>query len=72
MLNNVMDLREASKKSKISINTLKSICQNESYDLIRGKDFKRSGRVWLITKDALEHIIAERELLSRNRSTRNA
>lgn len=68
MLNDVMDLREASKKSKISINTLKSICQNKSYDLLEGKDFKRSGRVWLITKDALEHVISERILLNRSRN----
>lgn len=50
----VMDLSEASKKYNININTLKSACQQGLNGLIEDVDYKKSGRVWIITKDALK------------------
>lgn len=60
-IDDVMDLSEASDKYDININTLKSICQNESYNLKKGIDYKKSGRVWLITKDAILKIKSQSE-----------
>lgn len=53
-LEDVMDLSEASQRYNININTLKSACQKGLNGLIEGIDYKKSGRVWLITKDAIK------------------
>lgn len=59
-LKNVMDLKEASEKYNININTLKTICQRNKYNLIEDVDFKKTGRVWLITKAGVEKILEEK------------
>ena len=56
-LKDVMDLKEASEKYNLNINTLKTICQKGSYNLEEGTDYKKSGRVWLITTKAIEEKI---------------
>jgi len=53
-LKDVMDLSEASEKYNININTLKSACQKGLNGLVEGIDYKKSGRVWLITRDAIK------------------
>lgn len=53
-MEDVMDLSEASQRYNININTLKSACQKGLNGLIEGIDYKKSGRVWLITKDAIK------------------
>lgn len=53
-LEDVMDLSEASQRYNININTLKSACQKGLNGLIEGIGYKKSGRVWLITKDAIK------------------
>lgn len=55
-ISDVMDLKEASEKYNINIWTLKSICQKGSHDLILEKDYRKSGRSWLITKETMEHL----------------
>lgn len=56
-LKDIMDLSEASKKYNLNINTLKTICQRGMHNLEKGTDYKKSGRVWLITKKAIEEKI---------------
>ncbi|MCD3319518.1 hypothetical protein G8V07_11550 [Clostridium botulinum D/C] len=56
-INDIMDLKEASIKYNLNINTLKATCQNGRHGLVEGKDYRKTGRVWLITKEALEKII---------------
>ncbi|MCR1871523.1 helix-turn-helix domain-containing protein [Longicatena caecimuris] len=55
-LEDVLDLSEASQKYGININTLKSACQKGLNGLIEGIDYKKSGRVWLITKNAIKKV----------------
>lgn len=59
-LADVMDLKEASEKYNLNINTLKSICQKELHGLKKDVDFKKTGRVWIITKYAIEKILEKR------------
>ena len=59
-LTDVMDSKEASEKYNININTLKSICQNGSYNLKDEIDYRKTGRVWLITKDAMKKILEKK------------
>lgn len=63
-LKDIMDLSEASKKYNLNINTLKTICQRGMHNLEEGKDYKKSGRVWLITKKAIEKILNWNEIKS--------
>ncbi|RXI70485.1 helix-turn-helix domain-containing protein [Clostridium tetani] len=53
-ITDVMDLAEASERYEININTLKTACQKGSKGLIKDIDYRKSGRVWLITKQAIE------------------
>ncbi|WP_049043226.1 helix-turn-helix domain-containing protein [Clostridium sporogenes] len=53
-LEDTMDLSEASEKYGININTLKSACQQGLNGLVEGIDYKKAGRVWLITRDAVK------------------
>lgn len=55
-LTDVMDLSEASKEYGIDINTLKWACQHGSNGLEKDVDYKKSGRVWLITRQAVERV----------------
>ncbi|WP_039232088.1 helix-turn-helix domain-containing protein [Clostridium novyi] len=59
-LADVMDLKEASEKYNLNINTLKSICQKELHGLKSGVDYRKTGRVWIITKDAIEKILEKK------------
>ncbi|WP_085829068.1 helix-turn-helix domain-containing protein [Clostridium massiliodielmoense] len=59
-LTDVMNLKEASEKYNINMNTLKTICQRSKYDLVEEVDFRKSGKVWLITKDAMKKILEKK------------
>lgn len=61
-LKDIMDLSEASKKYNIDINTLKWACQHGSNGLEEGVDYKKSGRVWLITRQAIEKTWREEKM----------
>lgn len=56
-LEDVLDLSEASKKYNLNVNTLKTICQKGLHGLEEGLDYKKAGRVWLITRKAIEEKI---------------
>ncbi|AEB77205.1 helix-turn-helix domain-containing protein [Clostridium botulinum] len=56
-IDEIMDLKEVADKYNLNLNTLRSICNNASHGLIQGVDYRRAGRVWLITKDAVKKII---------------
>ena len=58
-LKDIMDLKEASEKYNLNINTLKTICQKGLHNLSEGVDYKKAGRVWLITRKAIEEKILE-------------
>ncbi|WP_096636391.1 helix-turn-helix domain-containing protein [Clostridium cochlearium] len=56
-LEDIMDLKEASEKYNLNINTLKTICQKGLHNLSEDVDYKKTGRVWLITRKAIEEKI---------------
>ncbi|KLU74186.1 hypothetical protein ADU80_05010 [Clostridium botulinum] len=56
-IKNIMDLKEASIEYNLNMSTLKSICQKGWHGLIEGEDYRKAGRVWLITREAIEKII---------------
>lgn len=53
-IDDMMDLSEASERYDVNINTLKSACQKGLNGLVEGIDYKKAGRVWLITRDAVK------------------
>ncbi|EDS76588.1 conserved hypothetical protein [Clostridium botulinum C str. Eklund] len=61
-INDIMDTKEASEKFDININTLKTICQRGMHGLIEGEDYRKTGRVWLITIDGMKKILNSKKV----------
>ncbi|NFM32664.1 helix-turn-helix domain-containing protein [Clostridium botulinum] len=57
ILNEVMTFAEASKKWGLGESTLRSAIHSDRF--IENIDYKKSGKVWLITKEAMERVYGE-------------
>ncbi|WP_105176835.1 helix-turn-helix domain-containing protein [Clostridium cagae] len=53
-LDEVMTFAEASEKWGLGESTLRSTIRTDR--LVEGVDYKKSGKVWLITKEAMERV----------------
>lgn len=58
LLDDVYTFAEASQKWKLGESTLRSTVKSNR--LVEGKDYKKSGKVWLITKEAMKKLYGER------------
>lgn len=56
-LDEVMAFSEASEIWGLGESTLRSTVRTDK--LIEGVDYRKSGKVWLITKDAMERVYGE-------------
>ena len=58
-INNIMTFSEAAERWNISISTLRMMARTNR--AINGVDIRKSGKVWLITKECMERLYGEIE-----------
>ena len=58
-INNIMTFSEAAERWNISISTLRMMARTNR--TINGVDIRKSGKVWLITKECMERLYGEIE-----------
>lgn len=57
ILKEVMTFAEASQKFNLGESTLRSSIRTDRF--VEGVDYKKSGKVWIITKEAMERVYGE-------------